>query len=872
MRYTCLYVLYIHTQLPPSSISFFKRSSRTRRQPPSLGRGALDMVFTIEQNDRLALAARILQKLSGTSYIHALSVLYRPSSHRHFLSIEIYPTRSEPVLRNQAANMELYAFREATDRSSYLQNVASTIKREQANANAALYNPTGNTSSSTTHPPSNAAARRGRPQSTSAATTRPRGRPGRPRSTSNISASAGPAAGATNNNNNPNFASMSNGNSNGIMSAEMIINLQRQHQRNAQQQQQQQRALALQQQQQRALAMQQAQIRKHAIANGLNQAQVQALMASNPMFNRNPNVQIPVRTNTAAPSTSARTQQAHPANRTNKAHPHQQQNRQPQNPQFPIVRQKLVSFFKTYKDDFNIIVAQLPAFVQATDPSKRDLVKKRLRAAHTLFEAIRSNRVPLSVTEELVDGHSNFMGMVISWFKRTHPHIFMNANNANNAANPNNVNIPQRQHPAQSNANSVARNPVNRPAVPNAQNIAAVQHARATAAAHVAAQSQAKAAEKARLLFAQQRAAKAQLEARRALEAQQAKQAAQQAKQAVQQAAATVAVPPQATKQTAPAVRNNVAPVNLVKSNAHAVVQVMQRQSPANAQKKLPVGNRNGSPAGIGKARPPNTKINPNSSRQPARGPPKLTKEQYKANLDKRLNSILYVCSKLEKNAKEQAIAVEKAAEEIRKKRARYSILSLQKFMKETREATYGKDEMKSNSVVGDKLVQCEKKKTFVCTGEGGLFISEMKNGKATKDTPELNHLREVVIADCRAAREKNAGMEIDMTEDFGLPVVACQLLIPEMKMPKLIIRVQRGYPTVSAVTYRLVTPALGWTGTLERIRSEFRRRIHKQSPVESGLGVASMLDAWATVAEEVVDKEIRVDAGVESGDVGIMA
>ncbi len=83
-----------------------------------------------------------------------------------------------------------------------------------------------------------------------------------------------------------------------------------------------------------------------------------------------------------------------------------------------------------------------------------------------------------------------------------------------------------------------------------------------------------------------------------------------------------------------------------------------------------------------------------------------------------------------------------------------------------------------------------------------------------------------------------------------------CQLLIEEIRLPKLFIRVQRSYPLKGRSTYGFERPPLGWVGVLEEIRANFKLALANGSDICSS--VAAILDVWARTAEYIIDRDLR--------------
>lgn len=143
-------------------------------------------------------------------------------------------------------------------------------------------------------------------------------------------------------------------------------------------------------------------------------------------------------------------------------------------------------------------------------------------------------------------------------------------------------------------------------------------------------------------------------------------------------------------------------------------------------------------------------------------------------------------------------------------------------------------------------------KTVFEASGDNGLRLAK----KPKNESADIKSLKDAVEADCRSAQERNPLLSIDITEEFGQPVVMCQLLIEDIKLPKLILRVQRGYPRKGGATFGFERPPLGWVGVLDEIRTRFKRSLDN-APATS-VGVAAFLDTWAREAEEVIDANLR--------------
>lgn len=109
---------------------------------------------------------------------------------------------------------------------------------------------------------------------------------------------------------------------------------------------------------------------------------------------------------------------------------------------------------------------------------------------------------------------------------------------------------------------------------------------------------------------------------------------------------------------------------------------------------------------------------------------------------------------------------------------------------------------------------------------EQGLRLAKRQKNEAS----DLKALREVVEAVCKAAQRRNGLLEMKISEDFGQPVLACQLLIEEIRVPKLILRVQRGYRRTGGATHCFERPPLRWWGYWGNSRP-----IQKGSPERTG-------------------------------------
>jgi hypothetical protein len=154
-------------------------------------------------------------------------------------------------------------------------------------------------------------------------------------------------------------------------------------------------------------------------------------------------------------------------------------------------------------------------------------------------------------------------------------------------------------------------------------------------------------------------------------------------------------------------------------------------------------------------------------------------------------------------------------------------------------------------------------KTVFECSAEAGLRLAK----RPKNETADLKALRDAVEADCHAAKARHENISLEMCTEYGLPVVVCQLLIPEIKLPKLYLRVQRGYPRKGGATYRFERPPLGWVGVLLAVKARFKNAM-SIAPAAS-VGVAAYLDAWAREAEAAVAEAREYDVEDEPAVTG---
>lgn len=150
------------------------------------------------------------------------------------------------------------------------------------------------------------------------------------------------------------------------------------------------------------------------------------------------------------------------------------------------------------------------------------------------------------------------------------------------------------------------------------------------------------------------------------------------------------------------------------------------------------------------------------------------------------------------------------------------------------------------NSAVGSVI---STKNVFECSAEVGLRLAKRQKNETT----DLKALRDAVEADCLAASRRHPSMHLEIVKEYGLPIVTCQLLIDDIRLPKMTLRVQRGYPRKGGAAYGFERPPLGWTGTVAEIRRRFSSAI--EIAPSSSVGVAAYLDAWAQEASAVCEE-----------------
>lgn len=111
--------------------------------------------------------------------------------------------------------------------------------------------------------------------------------------------------------------------------------------------------------------------------------------------------------------------------------------------------------------------------------------------------------------------------------------------------------------------------------------------------------------------------------------------------------------------------------------------------------------------------------------------------------------------------------------------------------------------------------------------------------------------LRCAVEDDCKSVMKSNPKIFANIKEEFRKPVVYCLLRIPEVRLPKLVVRTHGAYPG-TGTTYAFERPSLGWIGVVADIKSLFERNL--SSIATSKRGVAAVLEAWAQAADAIIN------------------
>ena len=69
------------------------------------------------------------------------------------------------------------------------------------------------------------------------------------------------------------------------------------------------------------------------------------------------------------------------------------------------------------------------------------------------------------------------------------------------------------------------------------------------------------------------------------------------------------------------------------------------------------------------------------------------------------------------------------------------------------------------------------------CSTEQGLRLAKLPKIEAA----DVKAFREAVEADCDVAQSRNPFLDVKISEDFEQPVICCQLIMEEIRVPKLV-------------------------------------------------------------------------------------
>eukprot|EP00172_Hildenbrandia_rubra_P001599 Plantae.Rhodophyta-Hildenbrandia_rubra.ctg2166.p1 GENE.Plantae.Rhodophyta-Hildenbrandia_rubra.ctg2166~~Plantae.Rhodophyta-Hildenbrandia_rubra.ctg2166.p1 ORF type:complete len:1046 (+),score=186.63 Plantae.Rhodophyta-Hildenbrandia_rubra.ctg2166:618-3755(+) len=148
-----------------------------------------------------------------------------------------------------------------------------------------------------------------------------------------------------------------------------------------------------------------------------------------------------------------------------------------------------------------------------------------------------------------------------------------------------------------------------------------------------------------------------------------------------------------------------------------------------------------------------------------------------------------------------------------------------------------------------------ESQVVFECSCDEGLRLA--KRVKSIKT--DMLFLKSAVEEECKAAVTKNPILVVSIEEEFGFPVVHAMLNIESIKLPKLIISVQRGYPRKGGAEYGFERPPFGFTGVLEKLYNAFKVELER-SPARF-YSVAGILNAWARKADLICNESKMANA-----------
>lgn len=166
-----------------------------------------------------------------------------------------------------------------------------------------------------------------------------------------------------------------------------------------------------------------------------------------------------------------------------------------------------------------------------------------------------------------------------------------------------------------------------------------------------------------------------------------------------------------------------------------------------------------------------------------------------------------------------------------------------------------------------------QSKTVFECSADAGLRLAKRPRLAGS----ELSALRDVVDDEVRAALTRRPAMKVSVNTEFGLPVVRAALRTACIRLPRLVIRVPRGYPRKGAAGVAFERPPLGWVDDLAAIRAGFADAI--AAAPAAAVGVATALDAWGRqadllhvpVPDDTASSESHGVADVDSGGMGVV-
>ncbi|GAB0492620.1 hypothetical protein MMPV_003888 [Pyropia vietnamensis] len=166
-----------------------------------------------------------------------------------------------------------------------------------------------------------------------------------------------------------------------------------------------------------------------------------------------------------------------------------------------------------------------------------------------------------------------------------------------------------------------------------------------------------------------------------------------------------------------------------------------------------------------------------------------------------------------------------------------------------------------------------QSKTVFECSADAGLRLAKRPRLAGS----ELSALRDVVDDEVRAALSRRPAMKVSVNTEFGLPVVRAALRTACLRLPRLVIRVPRGYPRKGAAGVAFERPPLGWVDDLAAIRAGFADAI--AAAPAAAVGVATALDAWGRQADllhvptpdDAASSESRGVVDVDAGGMGVV-